>query len=69
MRSQLSIGDRMALRRARVMPKPVTLRRPTGEERTCKYCGCTDTRACPDGCCWIAADVCSACAEELSDLL
>lgn len=69
MRPQLSIGDRMAIRRSRIFPKPVSLRMPRGDERRCKYCGCTDRRACPDGCCWVAKDVCSACAKELGDLL
>lgn len=31
--------------------------------RTCRSCGCTDDRACPGGCFWVEADLCSACAE------
>jgi len=39
-------------------------------ERTCVYCGCTDSRACQEGCCWAiehpktATGVCSRCIEE-----
>jgi hypothetical protein len=29
--------------------------------RTCRACGCTDSRACPGGCHWVAPDLCSAC--------
>lgn len=31
--------------------------------RKCRYCGCTDDRACEGGCWWIADDVCSSCGE------
>jgi hypothetical protein len=30
--------------------------------RACRKCGCTDAFACPDGCRWIEADLCSRCA-------
>jgi hypothetical protein len=30
--------------------------------RQCRQCGCTDEIACPDGCHWVAADLCSTCA-------
>jgi hypothetical protein len=30
-------------------------------ERTCRKCGCTQNRECPDGCSWVEADLCSAC--------
>lgn len=39
--------------------------------RTCRGCGCTDSRACPDGCAWLLLDVetptgvCSRCAARL----
>jgi hypothetical protein len=33
-----------------------------GRIRACRVCGCTDARACPGGCYWIAEDLCSACA-------
>lgn len=39
-----------------------------GGVATCVQCGCTDTRACPAGCCWLVVDrerrvgVCSSCA-------
>jgi hypothetical protein len=29
--------------------------------RSCRKCGCTDSRACPSGCYWVEADLCSAC--------
>jgi hypothetical protein len=32
----------------------------------CRVCGCTDARACPEGCYWVESDLCSAC-EELVD--
>jgi len=28
---------------------------------TCQVCGCTDERACPGGCYWIAEELCSNC--------
>ena len=32
----------------------------------CRYCGCTDDRACPGGCAWVdtAHTKCSACLER-----
>lgn len=35
-----------------------------GKKRKCRGCGCTDDRACPDGCFWEEPDLCSACALE-----
>ena len=32
-----------------------------GAEGRCRECGCTDARACPGGCSWVEADLCSAC--------
>ena len=32
-----------------------------GAARRCRVCGCTDERACPGSCWWVAADVCSTC--------
>jgi hypothetical protein len=55
--------------RQRALP-PISQRSPREDcVRSCKYCGCTDTRACPDGCCWVSDDVCSACAPELEGVL
>ncbi|MFG1270811.1 hypothetical protein V5F40_22935 [Xanthobacter sp. DSM 14520] len=31
--------------------------------RACRHCGCTDDIGCPDGCSWIAEEVCSSCAD------
>lgn len=38
--------------------------RPMPGKRYCQLCGCTDDRACPDGCYWVSTDppICSACA-------
>ncbi|MFG1187802.1 MULTISPECIES: hypothetical protein [Xanthobacter] len=30
--------------------------------RACRHCGCTDAIGCPEGCTWIAEEVCSSCA-------
>ena len=35
---------------------------PNAAKRACRVCGCTDERACPGGCSWVEADLCSACA-------
>lgn len=40
----------------------------SGEVRSCRYCGCTDDRACPGGCSWTGQDVCSACAWRAREL-
>jgi len=29
----------------------------------CIYCGCSDNRACPEGCMWVREKVCSSCEE------
>ncbi len=31
-------------------------------ERRCRVCSCTDLQACPGGCSWASADLCSSCA-------
>lgn len=31
--------------------------------RACRVCGCIDEQACPEGCHWIGADLCSACGK------
>lgn len=33
-----------------------------GIEDVCVVCGCSDTRACPGGCFWVAPGLCSRCA-------
>lgn len=38
---------------------------PRTGARACRECGCTDRYACPGGCSWAAADLCSACAPSL----
>lgn len=39
---------------------------PTAWSTICRVCGCTEEEACPSGCCWVEADLCSTCA-QLSD--
>ena len=34
---------------------------PDTSARRCRKCGCTDDRACPGGCWWVAEDLCSSC--------
>ena len=34
----------------------------------CKYCGCTDEKACTDGCHWVRDKVCSNCLYSLGSL-
>jgi len=33
-------------------------------ERTCRICGCTDSRACEGGCGWAMPGICSKCITE-----
>lgn len=33
--------------------------------RQCRRCGCTDAIGCPEGCTWVADDLCSACARSI----
>jgi hypothetical protein len=33
--------------------------------RACRMCGCTDQCGCPEGCSWVAADVCSSCDDRI----
>lgn len=32
--------------------------------RKCRVCGCHDQQACPGGCWWVGADLCSACVKS-----
>lgn len=32
-----------------------------GEVEVCRGCGCTELAACPGGCWWVAAGLCSSC--------
>lgn len=34
----------------------------------CKYCGCTDEKACEGGCGWIAPQVCSRCSAKCEQI-
>lgn len=43
---------------------PACLAAPTG--RACRVCGCTEQAACPGGCAWVEADLCSACRALLA---
>jgi len=59
----------------RILAKPVPYRGQRGlfdvpdelitlTNRACRVCGCTDERACPDGCHWVEPNLCSACVAE-----
>lgn len=37
------------------------------DEPTCRGCGCSDSLACEEGCWWVEADLCSACADQVDD--
>ena len=37
------------------------------ENGVCRVCGCTEYNACEGGCWWVEEDLCSACADELSE--
>jgi len=50
-------GNDLNAGQARGGPKPVA-------ERTCRICGCTDTRACEGGCSWLLQGVCSKCITD-----
>ena len=30
----------------------------------CRICGCTDEEACPEGCTWVEANLCSNCVDK-----
>jgi hypothetical protein len=38
-------------------------------EQRCGVCGCTEQRACPGGCSWVAPALCSACALDSDDVV
>lgn len=38
--------------------------KPAKSVRRCHVCGCTDDRACPDGCYWVEKDLCSRCVNQ-----
>lgn len=44
------------------MPMKIKIRVPGG---ACRECGCTDNRACPGGCSWVAPDLCTQCLWSL----
>jgi acyl-CoA synthetase (AMP-forming)/AMP-acid ligase II len=37
---------------------------PRATAGRCRMCGCTDDRACPGGCAWVAPDLCSSCVRN-----
>lgn len=41
-----------------------TARLPVMLGPVCRSCGCTDHDACPEGCEWAGAELCSACADR-----
>lgn len=34
----------------------------------CRICGCTDEHACPGGCFWVSANLCSQCGLDTAKL-
>lgn len=38
-----------------------------GEEEVCRVCGCSDTKACPDGCMWAEPGLCSSCVAKKAE--
>jgi hypothetical protein len=54
--AKLAGGSYMAQREKRALPAPVKI-------RACRVCGCTDDRACDEGCWWLSDhdDLCSSC--------
>ena len=34
------------------------------KEKTCRICGCTDSKACEGGCSWVLPEICSKCVTE-----
>jgi hypothetical protein len=49
---------------ARIIAKRCEPRKTPAVPRTCRVCGCTDRRACPEGCYWTGPNLCSACADK-----
>ena len=41
--------------------------RETHPDLKCRVCGCTEHQACPGGCYWVEDDLCSACADKMSE--
>lgn len=35
----------------------------------CRVCGCTEEKACPDGCYWVEPDLCSQCAPAARSII
>jgi hypothetical protein len=57
-----SVGDQGACE-ASVFARRVTKR----WTRRCRFCRCTQERACPDGCSWAQIDVCTSCVANLGE--
>ena len=55
----------------RPLPKGIRIetRSVVFARRRCRVCGCTNNRACPGGCSWVAIDLCSRCAVEIGAML
>ena len=34
------------------------------KEQKCRICGCTDLKACKEGCEWVEGDLCSKCVKS-----
>jgi hypothetical protein len=61
-RENLYAGDPLgAMRKIAVAARDMRGALPTA----CRKCGCTDDKACADGCSWVAPGLCSRCMPEL----
>jgi hypothetical protein len=68
-------GKKTQARRANLIVRLVNgYFRQAGQERTCVYCGCTDSNACQGGCSWVETHkhtptgVCSMCTASIIGL-
>lgn len=43
--------------------------KPYATVRRCRFCGCTDTQACPDICWWTGSELCSTCTPTIDETL
>ena len=39
--------------------------KPTTTDQVCRFCGCTESRPCANGCAWYDARTCTVCAKTL----
>jgi len=58
---------RLALLKVLRCERALSLAPPPKGIRACLVCGCTDERACINGCFWAGHNLCSACWEVMSE--